>query len=141
MLALLPAGVAALRSRIEDLRLSTRFGGVLLASHLVNTPDAGARAGLLGAAARHLTAHGALVAQWNPPAWFARLRPGGRYASALGRLGTELEVLSLTPEAVEAVVRYSVDGLRWEQWFRAARLDVAALDAELAARTCAEPGG
>jgi SAM-dependent methyltransferase len=133
MLALLPAGVEPVGSRIDDLYLPTRFGAVLLASHLVNTPDAAARAALLDAAARHLAAHGVLVAQWNPPAWFARLRTGGRYSGALGDVGTELEVLALTPDVVQAVVRYSVDGLRWEQWFRAARLDVDALDAELAA--------
>ena len=114
---------------------------MLLASHLVNTPDAGARAALLGAAARHVAAHGVLVAQWNPPDWFARLRPGGRYTGALGEVGTELEVLALTPDAVEAVVRYSAEGLRWEQWFRAARLDVDALDASSPPPACAEPGG
>lgn len=132
MLALLPAGIEGIRSRIEDLALPARFGGVLLASHLVNTPDARARAGLLGAAARHLAPDGLLVAQWNPPGWFARLRPGGRYAGSLGDVATELEVLELTPDAVEAVVRYAVDDLCWEQWFRAARLDVDTLDAELA---------
>ena len=141
MLALLPAGVGPVRSRIEDLGLPTRFAGVLLASHLVDAPDAGARAGLLGAAARHVAAHGVLVAQWNPPDWFARLRPGGRYTGALGEVGTELEVLDLTPDAVEAVVRYSVEGLRWEQWFRAARLDVDALDGELAAAGLRRTGG
>jgi SAM-dependent methyltransferase len=132
MLALLPAGVEPVRSRIEDLDLPTRFGGVLLASHLVNTPDAGARAALLGTAARHLAGDGVLVAQWNPPGWFDRLEAGHRYAGALGDVATELDVLALTADAVEAVVRYSVDDLRWEQWFRAARLDVHELDAELA---------
>jgi SAM-dependent methyltransferase len=133
MLALLPDGIEAAHSRIEDLDLPGRFGGVLLASHLVNTPDAEARTALLGAAARHLAPGGVLVAQWNPPQWFDRLRPGGRYPGTLGSVATELEVLGLTPDALEAVVRYSVDDMRWEQWFRAARLDVDSLDAELAA--------
>jgi hypothetical protein len=68
----------------------------------------------------------------EPPGWFARLRPGGRKAGALGEVATELEVLALTAGTLDAVVRYSVDDLRWEQWFRAARLDVDTLDAELA---------
>ena len=132
MLALLPAGVEAIRSRIQDLDLPERFGGVLLASHLVNTPEPDARAALLRTAGRHLAPGGVLVAQWKPPQWFSRLRPGGRYAGALGEVATELEVLSLTPDALEAVIRYSVEDLRWEQWFRTARLDVDTLDAELA---------
>jgi hypothetical protein len=133
MLAQLPAGVEPVLSRIEDLDLPERFAAVLLASHLVNTPDAGSRAALLRAAACHLARDGVLVAQWHPPAWFAGLRPGGRYGGALGEVACELEVLALMPQGVEAVVRYAVDDLRWEQWFRAARLEVEALDAELAA--------
>jgi len=124
MLALLPAGVEPVRCRIEDLDLPDRFGGVLMASHLLNTPDTGARAALLRTAARHLRADGVLVAQWNPPAWFARLHVGGRYPGTIGEVATELEVLALTPGTLEAVVRYAVDDLRWEQWFRAARLSV-----------------
>ncbi len=132
MLALLDPAVTAVRSSIEDLDLPERFGGVLMASHLVNTPDAGGRTALLAAAARHVAAGGVLVAQWHPPGWFDRLRPGGRHAAALGEVATELEVLELTPDGLEAVVRYTVGDLRWEQWFRAARLDVEALDADLA---------
>jgi SAM-dependent methyltransferase len=40
--------------RIEDLALAERFDLVLLAGHLVNTPDAGLRRALLAAARRHL---------------------------------------------------------------------------------------
>jgi SAM-dependent methyltransferase len=61
MLALLPPGIEGISSRIEDLELPTRFGGVLLASHLLNAPDARARAAQLGAAARHLAPDGLLV--------------------------------------------------------------------------------
>jgi SAM-dependent methyltransferase len=132
MLALLPAEVEPIRSRIEDLDLPTRFGGVLLASHLVNIPDPDARAALLRTAARHLAPGGAFLAQWKPPQWFSRLRPGGRHRGSLGEVATELEVLSLTPDALEAVIRYEVEDLRWEQWIRTARLDVEALDGELA---------
>jgi SAM-dependent methyltransferase len=132
MLALLPAGVESIRSRIEDLDLQARFGGVLLASHLVNTPDPDARAALLGTAGRHLAPGGVLLVQWKPPQWFFRLRPGDRHGGSLGAVATELEVLSLTPDALEAVIRYCVEDLRWEQWIRAARLDVDAMDAELA---------
>jgi SAM-dependent methyltransferase len=131
MLALLGPGVEAVRSRIEDLHLPTRFGGVLMAGHLVNVPD-DARGALLRTAARHLTSGGVLVAEWHPPAWFTRLRAGGRYGGTIGEVTTELEVLALTPDALEAVVRYAAGDLRWEQWFRAARLDVEALDDDLA---------
>jgi SAM-dependent methyltransferase len=132
MLSLLPAGVEAVRSRIEVLELPLRFGAVLMASHLVNIPDADVRAALLRTAARYLAADGVLVAQWQPPGWFATLRGGDRYAGALGSVATELEVLAVTPGTLEGVVRYSADDLRWEQWFRAARLDVGTLDGELA---------
>jgi SAM-dependent methyltransferase len=132
MLALVDPAVTAVRSSIEDLDLPERFAGVLMASHLVNTPDAEDRAALLAAAARHLAAGGVLVAQWHPPQWFDRLRPGGRHAGALGAVATELEVLELSRSGMEAVVRYRVGDLRWEQWFRAARLGIEALDADLA---------
>jgi SAM-dependent methyltransferase len=133
MLAQLSPDVDGVRSTIEDLHLAERFGAVLLASYLVNTPDAHPRAALLRSARRHLDGGGVLVGQWHPPAWFTSLRPGGRHAGALGEVGTELEVLDLTPDLLEAIVRYQVGDLRWEQWFRAARLDVADLDAALAA--------
>ena len=132
MLALLPAGLEPVCSRIEDLDLPLRFGAVLMASHLVNTPDADVRAALLGTAARHLALDGVLVAQWHPPGWFDGLRTGDRYAGALGEVAAEFEVLALTAGALEGIVRYTAADLRWEQWFRAARVDVQALDGDLA---------
>jgi SAM-dependent methyltransferase len=133
MLALLGPSVPGVRSAIEDLDLPEHFGGVLLAGYLVNTPDADQRGALLGSARRHLGHGGVLVGQWHPPAWFARLTAGQRYGGALREVRTELEVLDLAPDLLEAVVRYDVGDLHWEQWFRAARLDVPDLDAALAA--------
>jgi SAM-dependent methyltransferase len=136
MLALVEPPVTGVRSRIQDLALPQRFGAVLLASHLVNVPDAGERHALLAAAARHLGPGGVVVGQWHPPEWFERLAPGGRYGGASGPVTTGLEVLDLSAHEVTAIVRYRVveagRDLRWQQRFTAARLSVEDLDADLA---------
>jgi uncharacterized protein (DUF849 family) len=132
MLALIRPPVVPVLSGIEDLRLAERFGGVLLASHLVSRPGARHRRRLLAAAAAHLVADGVLVAQWHAPEWFARLEPGGRYPGSLGEVGSELHVLDVDERRARAVVRYSVGADTWEQAFTTARLGVDDLDEDLA---------
>jgi hypothetical protein len=56
--------------RIEDLWLGRRFDAVLLASHLINTPDEAARQSLLVSARRHLADAGRVLVEWHPPQWF-----------------------------------------------------------------------
>jgi SAM-dependent methyltransferase len=59
-------------ARIQDLALGRTFDVVLLASHLLNVPDAGIRQALLRTCARHLAAAGCVIIQHHPPQWFRR---------------------------------------------------------------------
>ncbi|MFD7654439.1 class I SAM-dependent methyltransferase [Actinosynnema sp. NPDC059797] len=122
-------GVTGVRGRIQDLRLGTRFPGVLLAAHLVNTPE-GPRA-LLAAAARHLDRDGRLVVQWHPPGWFDGVADG--QGGDAGPVRTGLRDVRRDGDLLHATVDYLVDGRRWEHPFTARRLTVDELDDELAA--------
>lgn len=64
---------------IEDVRLPERFDAVLLASFLINTPDASQRTAFFTAARHHLATGGEVLMQWHPPEWFDSLTPGGTY--------------------------------------------------------------
>ncbi|GAA2629226.1 hypothetical protein GCM10010399_71240 [Dactylosporangium fulvum] len=113
------ADVTTVCTPIETADLGRRFDVVLLASHLVNTPDPAVRAALLAGARRHVTADGTLVVQWHPPAWFDTVAPsdaerdGIRYVlSAPHRDGPLLT----------ATVGYHVGDRRWSHTFTARRL-------------------
>lgn len=121
------------RARIEELDLGERFDAVLLASHLVNTPDDGLRRALLAAARRHLADGGRLLLQWHEPGWFDGLRPGTVAEGAIGGISSRLEVHGIDDGVLAATVTYSDGTSTWAQSFRALRLDVDRLAAELAA--------
>ena len=129
------------RSRIEDLDLGERFDLVLLASHLVNTPDDALRGALLAAVGRHLTDGGRLLLQWHEPAWFDALRPGIVGEGTLGALTSRLDVHGYEAGLLRATVSYSDGELVWTHAFTARRLtrdDVAAALATAGLRL--EPG-
>lgn len=120
------------RARIERLDLGERFDAVLLASHLVNTPDDGLRRALLAGARRHLDDGGRLLLKWHEPAWFDGLRPGTATEGAIGGITSRLEVHGMADDVVDATVSYSDGRSTWAQPFRALRLGVDRLAAELA---------
>jgi SAM-dependent methyltransferase len=123
-------GVAAVRARIQDLRLDARFPGVLLAAHLVNAP-AGPH-DLLAAAARHLDRDGGrLVVQWHPPGWFDSVRGG--QGGDIGVVRTGLRDVRREGDLLHAVVDYRVGDRAWEHPFTTRRLEIHELDAALAA--------
>jgi SAM-dependent methyltransferase len=115
---------------ITDLRLRRTFDCVLMASHLVNVPEASERAGLLAAASRHLRPGGRLVAEWHPPEWFevAASTPAGR----VGDVDVELTDVRLIGDLLTARVVYTIDGEQWGQDFTAERLSEDRLAEELA---------
>ena len=119
-------------AEIAGLHLTERFDVVLLASHLVNTPDDGLRHELLATAARHLSPGGRVVAQWHTPEWFDGLRPGEVREGSIGTLVSRFTVRSLVAGVLEAEVRYSAADDSWTQLFRASRLTTADLDRALA---------
>lgn len=119
------------RGRIEDLALDRQFDVVLLASHLINTPDPRQRQAFLRACRRHLTPTGQVVAQWHPPEWFDRLSAGARHDGAIGEVLTRLDVLSSAEDLVTAEVSYRILDDVWIQRFTARRLTDEDLAEEL----------
>ena len=126
------SGAEPVLSSIEALRLADTFDVVLLASHLVNTPDADLRHALLRTVAFHLAPHGRAFVEWHPPDWFDGLTPGQTYAGRIGSLETALEVTSAAFDRVSATVRYQADDLTWSQSFTAQRLSHDAVQSEFA---------
>lgn len=127
MIAALPPGVEGIVGDAATIRLGRRFGAVLLASHLVNDPEAGPA--FVRTAAAHVTPDGVVIGQTYPPGWDPLAAAGN-----VGRLGdAEIAVTSSTVDGdlLRSVVRYGVDGHTWEQAFTARLLDENALAAVL----------
>jgi SAM-dependent methyltransferase len=135
-----PAMLAVVRrartvcSDIAELRLVERYDVVLLASHLVNTPDDHDRHQLLLSAARHLARHGRVFVEWHPPEWFERLGQGECYDGAIGEeVATALVVHRIDGDLVTATVTYEADGQRWQHHFSTRRLSHARFHDDLLA--------
>jgi SAM-dependent methyltransferase len=123
-------GAATVRARIQDLALGRRFDAVLLASHLVNTPDRDLRAGFLRACRAHVRDGGQVVLQRHPPAWFDEAAEGERTTG-----GVTFRLRDLTrpgPGLLAATAEYQVGERVWTHTFTTERLDDGALTAALA---------
>jgi SAM-dependent methyltransferase len=123
-------GAETVRARIQDLELGRRFDAVLLASHLVNTPDRDLRAGFLRACRAHVRDGGRVLVQRHPPAWFDEAAEGER---TTGGVTFRLRDLARPgPGLLAATAEYQVGGRVWTQRFTTERLDDDALAAALA---------
>lgn len=116
---------------IAGLDLGCRFGGVLLASHLVNIPDAGERHEILAGAARHVAPDGRLVAEWHAPAWFDAAAGGS--TGTVGEVRVELRDVHVDGDLLTATVRYQTGAGLWTQTFTALRITHGQLVSKLAA--------
>lgn len=123
-------GAETVLSSIAELDLGRTFDVVLMASHLVNTPDDAERRALLDSAARHLAAGGALIAEQYPPRWFDEVTDGA--GAPIGEVLADLTEVHRDGDVVSATVRYWVGDELWTQTFAARRLDEDLLRAELA---------
>lgn len=121
-------GAETVCAPIAGLHLGRRFGAVLLASHLVNTPEDDERAALLSAGARHLAPGGRLIVEWHPPAWFDTAAAG---ASEVGGVRIELADVVRRGDLLDATVRYWSGSALWTQTFTARRLGETRLAREL----------
>jgi SAM-dependent methyltransferase len=120
-----------IRASIEDLRLDRRFDVVLLASHLINTPDRAERQAFLDTCARHVQASGCVLIQGHPPQWFDEAGPVERM-SAEGITFRLKGVSRPAADLVSATVEYETGDRTWTQSFTARRLTDAALRTALA---------
>lgn len=142
-------GAETVCAPIAGLDLERRFGAVLMASHLVNTPDDDDRHALLAAGTRHLADDGRLVVEWHPPEWFDRVSGGAGGAGhcggggaggaggsgAGGRMGAiDAQLLDVTRDGdlLSATVRYWTDTEVWTHPFTTRRLTDDDLRGELA---------
>lgn len=117
------AGVETVLADAATLDLDRAFGGVVLASYLVNDPSRGGA--FLATARRHLAPGGAVVVQRYDPGW---ARTGQTGEATMGEVVVEVTRLVAASDRFQATVAYRVDGRRWEQTFEAAILDDGALD-------------
>jgi SAM-dependent methyltransferase len=136
MIAALPPGVEGIFADARTVRLGRTFGAVLLASHLVNDPDAGLA--FVATAAAHLSSGGIVVGETYPPGWDPTAAIGR--AQRLGDAVVELVRATLVGDRLKAEVRYGVDGHEWQQAFTARLLDETGLRAMLLAHGLAFEG-
>lgn len=122
-------GARTVHAEAAELDLGHTVDAVLLASHLVNTVDAGARRAFLDAAARHLAPGGLLIAEQYPPSWFdgVQARSGGH----IGDVSADLSEVVRDGDVVTATIVYRLGDDTWTQKFAVRRLDDAALHREL----------
>jgi SAM-dependent methyltransferase len=125
-------GLEQIRARIEGLDLGRRFDGVLLASHLINTGEAGQRRAFLDACARHLDDAGRAVIQRMDPTSSAWQR-GEHRSTRLGPVTITARTVARDGPFVDAVAAYAADeGRTWDQPYRAEILDDGAFERALA---------
>ena len=119
----------AVCARIEDLWLDRRFDAVLLASHLVNTPDEAQRRAWLATCRRHVRPGGVVVVQQHSAAWLGQ----GPAPSDATRDGVRFVLRDVVRDGplVSAVVEYHADDRVWTQSFTTRPLTTGELDATL----------
>lgn len=124
-------GAETVRARIEELILGRAFDVVLMASHLINTPDDESRAALLSTCRRHVRDDGSVIIQQHAPSWFATASADERVVD-----GVTLRMRDVSrpgPGLLSGTVEYVAGDRRWTQTFTARRLGEAELTASLAA--------
>ena len=129
MIAALPRGVEGIVGDGRTIRLGRRFDAVLLASHLVDSPN-GDGAAFAATAAAHVAPDGVVMGESYPPGWDPTAGVG--LVSHLGDAEIVVTRATVIDGRVDAEVRYGVDGREWTQAFTADLLDEAALRERLA---------
>ena len=115
---------------IQGLALDRRFDLVLLASHLINSPEESVRRAFMETCARHVADDGCVIIQQHPPDWFSTVAEAQNES---GGITVRLRDLSRPgPGLVSATVEYQAGDRLWTHSFTAARLDEPALHALLA---------
>ncbi|OWJ67346.1 class I SAM-dependent methyltransferase [Inquilinus limosus] len=124
-------GAETVLADIEDLDLDRRFDAVLLASTLINFPEAETRAALLTASRRHVRPGGVVLIERRNPDTFATLRPGPVGEEA----GIRHVIESVRHEGrlIQATLRSEAADATWTQSFTQEVIDDERMAAELAA--------
>jgi SAM-dependent methyltransferase len=112
---------------IRTLDLGRTFGGVVLASYLVNDPDDAPA--FLGACRRHVAADGAVVVQRYDPLW---AHDAVADVATVGNVTVSVHDMIPESDSFAAVVTYGIGDDSWDQRIRARIVsdsDLAALAA------------
>ena len=107
-------GAERIPARIEGLALNERFDAVLLASHLVNTPDDDRRARFLEACRRHVAERGVVLLEHHPSDWAETV---AEQDASIGDIEVLLREVRREPPFVSAVAVYTVAGQTFRQPF------------------------
>jgi SAM-dependent methyltransferase len=127
MIRALPANVEGIVGDAATIRLGRRFDAVLMASHLVDDPDAGPA--FARTAAAHVARDGVVIGESYPREWDPEAGVGS--TSRLGDAEITLLWVRRDGDLITSEVRYGVDGNFWTQAFTARLLDESALRALL----------
>lgn len=111
MLARIP-DLPTVCSPIETLRLSQRFGAVLLASTMINV-DPALRQAFLATCHHHLAGDGIAVFQQNPPSWFATIEQAPRVREEQGGIRRIVRSARRAGSRVHLEVEYQVGRQVW----------------------------
>ena len=130
MLALLPAWVEGIESRIEALDIGRRWPAVLLPSHLINHPEESLRRRFCEAARRHIEPAGVFYVKRHSTQWLSTVQDGhigdsngvGYFAENVVREG---DLLTMT-------LRYEAFGQSWAQSFTTRALEKCHIESLLA---------
>jgi hypothetical protein len=113
-------GAKVIESTIERLTLHEAFGGVVLASRLVNVPDARQRQGLLSACRRHVARRDGyvIIERWTPEQASSLRVDDLRFVD-----GVEIRARSIERDGdrLRVDLGYRIDGQQWVQIFRGGR--------------------
>lgn len=120
MLAHVPPEATRVWSDIEMLEMGVRFDAAILASCLINIPEAAKRAGMLAACFRHLRVGGRIIFERYDPAWLAAVSEGR--LGSIGDVEMSVDRLVRTGDLVEISLRSKVKEEEWVQHFVAAPL-------------------
>jgi SAM-dependent methyltransferase len=115
------AGAERVCARIEGLDLGRRFDAVVLASHLINTPDDEQRHAFAAACARHVGGEGVVLIERHPLSWFAS---AVGTSARLGDIEVELHHVNRPDRRhLSATVTYRLGEREWAHPFVARALD------------------
>lgn len=115
MLAELPEGVRGVHSNIENLALGETFDTVLLASYIINTPDAALRESLLATAKRHLKRDGTFLVECHDADRLRSIQVGRE--STLDDITSTIEAVEQIEHYLRILISYRNDALCWSHEF------------------------
>lgn len=115
MLALLPQQVNAVQSKLEELDLKKRYDIVLLASHLINHPDAEVRDAFAQCASRHLKNGGRFIVKRHSAAWLESAEVG--FMSEVEGNAMHIEEIKREAGVVHMRLRYELGAQTWRHSF------------------------